>query len=256
MFENVAVPLHVAGMKPRDLGRRVRAALESVDLLAKAALLPTELSAGERQRVVIARAVVNRPKVLLADEPTGNLDPALSRTVMEFVPSFPQCRRDRGRGQPRHGSGERHGRPGDRTGARSRGGIGMTEPAEETPVAERGSAARRRPAHVWPAEPRPWSAYWRDRGRVVRDTWGYLTRRFATTLWVWTMIGIGLFLPASLHLVEVNLERAAGEWRGNPGFSVYFAPGRRRDGARRPRRTVAERGGDRPGLARHAGGRA
>lgn len=89
VFDNVALPLHVAGlMKTRDVGRRVRAALESVDLLDKARLLPGELSAGECQRVVIARAVVNRPKMLLADEPTGNLDPALSRNVMGLFRRF------------------------------------------------------------------------------------------------------------------------------------------------------------------------
>lgn len=88
IFDNVALPLHVAGMRARDAGRRVRAALESVDLLAKAELLPGQLSAGERQRVVIARAVANRPKILLADEPTGNLDPALSRSIMSLFRRF------------------------------------------------------------------------------------------------------------------------------------------------------------------------
>ncbi len=88
IFDNVALPLHVAGMRPRDMARRVRAALVSVDLLAKASLLPEKLSAGERQRVVIARAVVNRPKLLLADEPTGNLDPMLSRTIIGLFRRF------------------------------------------------------------------------------------------------------------------------------------------------------------------------
>jgi len=78
IFHTVAPPLHVAGMRARDVGRRVRAALESVDLILHDPLLPGQLSAGERQRVVIARAVVTRPKLLLADEPTGNLDPTLS----------------------------------------------------------------------------------------------------------------------------------------------------------------------------------
>ena len=88
VFGNVAVPLHVVGMTARDAGRRVRAALESVGLLSKAALLPAQLSAGERQRLVIARAVVNRPKVIMADEPTGNLDPALSKAVMGLFHRF------------------------------------------------------------------------------------------------------------------------------------------------------------------------
>ena len=88
VFDNVALPLRVARMGERELGRRVRAALSSVDLLTKEKVLPGALSAGERQRVGIARAVVSRPKVLLADEPTGNLDPELSRSVMSLFRIF------------------------------------------------------------------------------------------------------------------------------------------------------------------------
>ena len=88
VFDNVALPLRVAGTREREVGRRVRAALSSVELLDKDRVLPGALSAGERQRVGIARAVVNRPKVLLADEPTGNLDPALSRSVMSLFRVF------------------------------------------------------------------------------------------------------------------------------------------------------------------------
>ena len=88
VFENVALPLRVAGLKDRETGRRVRAALSSVGLLEKERLLPGHLSAGERQRVGIARAVVNRPKILLADEPTGNLDPSLSASVMGLFRQF------------------------------------------------------------------------------------------------------------------------------------------------------------------------
>ncbi|MYE81920.1 MAG: cell division ATP-binding protein FtsE [Gammaproteobacteria bacterium] len=88
VFENVALPLRVTGTSERDIGRRVRPALERVGLLEKEAYLPVFLSAGERQRVGIARAVVNRPKVLLADEPTGNLDPHLSREVMRLFLDF------------------------------------------------------------------------------------------------------------------------------------------------------------------------
>ena len=78
---------------------------------------------------------------------------------------------------------------------------------------------------VWPVEKRPRGAYWRDHARVLASTLSHLSRRFATTLWVWVMIGIALALPAALYLLESNLVRIAGEWRENPGFSVYFAPG-------------------------------
>ena len=88
VFDNVALPLRVAGLKNREAARRVRGALGRVGLLEKQDLLPRHLSAGERQRVGIARAVVNRPKALLADEPTGNLDPALSANVMALFRQF------------------------------------------------------------------------------------------------------------------------------------------------------------------------
>jgi len=90
VYENVALPLRVAGFKERDIGRRVRAALSRVGLLSKEGLFPRYLSTGEQQRVGIARAVVIRPKILLADEPTGNLDPELSRDIMQLFQQFHQ----------------------------------------------------------------------------------------------------------------------------------------------------------------------
>jgi len=90
VFENVAVPLRVMGMREREVGRRVRASLTRVELLGKENLFPRHLSTGEQQRVGIARAVVTRPKILLADEPTGNLDPDLSRHIMDLFARFNQ----------------------------------------------------------------------------------------------------------------------------------------------------------------------
>jgi cell division transport system ATP-binding protein len=90
VFDNVALPLIIAGENHREIGRRVRAALDKVGLLGKERSLPIALSGGEQQRVGIARAVVNRPPVLLADEPTGNLDPALSEEIMHLFEQFNQ----------------------------------------------------------------------------------------------------------------------------------------------------------------------
>jgi len=90
VFDNVALPLVIAGVNHREIGRRVRAALDKVSLLNKERQLPIALSGGEQQRVGIARAVVNRPLILLADEPTGNLDPALSQEIMRLFEQFNQ----------------------------------------------------------------------------------------------------------------------------------------------------------------------
>ncbi|ASP38121.1 cell division ATP-binding protein FtsE [Bacterioplanes sanyensis] len=90
VFDNVALPLQIAGFSPAEAARRVRAALDSVGLLGKEARTPIELSGGEQQRVGIARAVVNKPALLLADEPTGNLDPELSAEIMDLFVRFQQ----------------------------------------------------------------------------------------------------------------------------------------------------------------------
>jgi cell division transport system ATP-binding protein len=88
IFDNVALPLHAAHAPLKEIDKRVRAALDQVGLLDRAQALPLELSVGEQQRVGIARAVVVKPKLLVADEPTGNLDPALSMEVMGLFRRF------------------------------------------------------------------------------------------------------------------------------------------------------------------------
>lgn len=84
VFDNVALPLIVAGSALKEIDKRVRAALDQVGLLGHERQLPAELSVGEQQRVGIARAIVSRPPLLIADEPTGNLDPQLAGEVMEL----------------------------------------------------------------------------------------------------------------------------------------------------------------------------
>ncbi len=88
IFDNVALPLHAAHAPLKEIDKRVRAALDQVGLLDRAKALPLELSVGEQQRVGIARAVVVKPKLLIADEPTGNLDPGLSMEVMGLFRRF------------------------------------------------------------------------------------------------------------------------------------------------------------------------
>jgi cell division transport system ATP-binding protein len=88
VFDNVALPLVVAGTPFKDIDKRVRAALDQVGLLGKERMLPMELSVGEQQRVGIARAVVSKPPLLIADEPTGNLDPDLALEIMRLFRRF------------------------------------------------------------------------------------------------------------------------------------------------------------------------
>lgn len=88
VFDNVALPLVVTGLGQKEIGRRVRAALDQVGLLTRERATPVALSGGEQQRVGIARAVVGRPSVLVADEPTGNLDPDLSREIFGLFERF------------------------------------------------------------------------------------------------------------------------------------------------------------------------
>ena len=90
VFENAMLPLQICGEPPREAARRVRAALDKVGLASREKALPVMLSGGEQQRLCIARAVVNRPGILLADEPTANLDSSAAAEVMEIFRAFNQ----------------------------------------------------------------------------------------------------------------------------------------------------------------------
>ncbi len=88
VFDNVALPLVIASLRRQDIGRRVRAALDQVGLLGYEKQSPVSLSSGEQQRVGIARAIASRPELVIADEPTGNLDPKLSREILGLFERF------------------------------------------------------------------------------------------------------------------------------------------------------------------------
>jgi cell division transport system ATP-binding protein len=90
VFENAMLPLQICGDPPREAARRVRAALDKVGLAGREKAMPVMLSGGEQQRLCIARAVVNRPGILLADEPTANLDSGAAAEVMEIFRAFNQ----------------------------------------------------------------------------------------------------------------------------------------------------------------------
>ncbi|UXI69113.1 cell division ATP-binding protein FtsE [Tahibacter amnicola] len=90
VYDNVALPLIIAGLPRDEVGKRVRASLDKVGLLDRERAAPVTLSTGEQQRVGIARAIVAKPAVLIADEPTGNLDPQLSAEIMQLFADFQQ----------------------------------------------------------------------------------------------------------------------------------------------------------------------
>jgi len=90
VFDNVALPLHVNGVVGRDAAKRIRAALDKVGLLGKEKAMPVTLSGGEQQRLAIARAVVSRPSILVADEPTANLDEGYADEIMKLFHAFHQ----------------------------------------------------------------------------------------------------------------------------------------------------------------------
>ena len=90
VFENVILPLRIIGMPHKEAAKRVRAALDKVGLLHREKAQPITLSGGEQQRLAIARAIVNRPAILIADEPTGNLDPEYAAQLMDMFAAFNQ----------------------------------------------------------------------------------------------------------------------------------------------------------------------
>jgi len=89
VYDNVSLPLLIAGVRGSEIGKRVRSMLDKVGLAARERARPDELSTGEQQRVGIARAMIAQPRILLADEPTGNLDPTLAAEIMQLFAALP-----------------------------------------------------------------------------------------------------------------------------------------------------------------------
>ncbi|WP_304937672.1 cell division ATP-binding protein FtsE, partial [Faecalibaculum rodentium] len=90
VYENIAFALEVTGTPSKQIRQRVREVLELVDLKDKERAYPDELSGGQQQRVTIGRAIANRPSILIADEPTGNLDPNMSLEIIELLEKINQ----------------------------------------------------------------------------------------------------------------------------------------------------------------------
>ena len=121
ILENVAFVLRILGVPPQEQKRRAFAALKSVGLHHKMHAYPLQLSGGEQQRVAIARALINEPMLLLADEPTGNLDPEMAQEIMAPLPGGQRARHHRARGDPRPRDDPAHGQARDHARARARG---------------------------------------------------------------------------------------------------------------------------------------
>lgn len=213
VFDNVALPLIIAGVSHRDAGRRVRAALDQVGLLNKEKKSPETLSAGEQQRVGIARAIVTRPKLLIADEPTGNLDPDLSLEVMRIFRRFNEVGVtvlvashdisliDR-LGCPSNSAGGRPPATGDRPMAVTRNADAVA------PVRARG------PMSIWATR----------HVSTAIGSLGRLARQPFASLMIILVIAVTLALPASINLIVKNAMSVSGSWDNALDFSVFLEP--------------------------------
>ena len=216
VFDNVALPLQVSGYPANEIGRRVRAALDGVGLLDKEQQKPVALSGGEQQRVGIARAVVHKPRILLADEPTGNLDPELSSEIMALFRRFQNvgvtvliATHDVNlidRMQLRI--------------MRLEGGT-MIDDGADCPreAAQRGASGQKiKFADRW----RGYKSHHRD---TIRISLLKMMREPVQTLMTVAVIAIALALPTALYLTVENIQRLGSNFESSAQITVYVQNG-------------------------------
>ena len=207
----MALPLIINGTGEREIGRRVRAALDQVGLLDRERYPPRSLSAGEQQRLGIARAIVSRPKVLIADEPTGNLDPDLSLEVMTLFKRLNEV---------------------GTTMVIATHDLHLVEHFGSRQIILTGGSDCMKPARTGS----------RGMPQNAIGALGTLSRNPVATALTVTVIGIALALPAALGVLVQSGRSLAGGWADVRDFSVYLDPGVGLDRARGPGPRTAQQG--------------
>ena len=227
VFDNVALPLVVTDTPLREIDRRVRAALDQVGLLGRERVLPAELSIGEQQRVGLARAVIARPPVLIADEPTGNLDHGLALEVMKLFKRFQEvgvtiviATHDL---QLVHESGQREIHIDN--GQIVSGGLAAAAAARRRRALDAGGSAAGSPPRLAEPAGAPMSSpsTWAARHlQAFLGALGRLSRQPLSTLLTLVVIALALALPAGLWLFVANARAAAGGVAEAVDVTVYL----------------------------------
>ncbi len=205
VYDNVAMPLVIAGASTEDIRRRVSAALDKVGLLDKAKNFPIQLSGGEQQRVGIARAVVNKPAVLLADEPTGNLDDALSEGILRLFEEFNRV-------------GVTVLMATHDTGLIARRNYRILTLSQGRMVGEHSMANNAKTA-----KSKALRGGWREQWRYAwMNAIADMLRQPLATLLTVMVIAISLTLPSVCYIVWKNVSTAATQWYPTPQLTVYL----------------------------------